>query len=277
MKLVDVMGLEYSRSKKWFNWTIGLSLTIQLLTILSIFLVSGAGLKMLAAIAAFGQIVLFFCRRGSKYHFGLAEEIRRLAMLQDGLNIQPSEDQMASIWERVGDPNAAKPFYLGPYYESESPKSHKRLIEITRESAFFTTSLARKSAIAFGIMAGLGLAATMGAFIAVVQAGTFQQNLDMVSKAVVASMVFWVTGDLMTMALQFYSLAKTAGRVQTQCAHLLSKSTGIKDEAHTIAGEYNCSLVQAPPIPDWIYKWRQDILNEAWKNRRAPASSSNAT
>ncbi len=271
------MGLEYSRSKSWLNWTLGLSFAILAMTILSIYMLPGDGPKVLGFMAALFQIFLFFSRHLSKYHFGLAEQIRRLAMLHDGLGINPSEDQIASIWQKVGNPQDAKPAYLSPYYESQSPKGHKRLLEITRESAFFSGSLANSSSIVFWTLAGLGFLVSALSFIALVQTGASLSTLETTSKAVVASMVFWVTGDLAAMAWQFKILAQTSERIQTQCANLLLKSENINDATHTIVGEYNCAVVQAPPIPEWIYKWRKNVLNEAWKNRQVFAGTSNAT
>lgn len=267
MKLVDVMGLEYSRSKQWLNWTLGLSLAVQGMTILSAALSSGPGPKAIGVVVALAQILLFIFRRCGKNHFGLAEQIRRLVMLHDGLGIQPSEDQLAAIWERVGNPQDAKAAYLDPYYESSAPKGCKRLIEITRESAFFTASLARSAATAFWGAAITGLGAAVFALVVSIQTHANPAALEIVAKAVIASMAFWVTGDLVTMALQYSGLATAASRVQTQCAHLLSKVEHRADEVHPLTAEYNCAVIQAPPIPEWIYRWRQHVLNQAWRNR----------
>lgn len=276
MKLVDVMGLEYSRSKRWLNWTLGLSLVIQAMTILSAALSSGPGPKAIGVIVALTQLLLFIFRRLGKTHFGLAEQIRRLVMLHDGLGVQPSEDQLAAIWERVGNPQDAKPLYLDPYYESSLPKGCKRLVEITRESAFFTASLARSAAIAFWGVAIAGLGAAIFALVVAIQTQANQVALEIVAKAVVASMAFWVTGDLATMALQYAGLATAASRVQTQCAHLLSKAEQHADEVHPLVAEYNCAVIQAPPISEWIYRWRQDVLNQAWRNRSGVTGVSHA-
>lgn len=276
MKLVDVMGLEYTRSKRWLNWTLGLSLAVQGITILSATLSSGSGPKAIGVVVALAQILLFIFRRWGKTHFGMAEQIRRLVMLHEGLGIQPSEDQLAAIWERVGNPQDAKPAYLDPYYESSAPKGCKRLIEITRESAFFTASLARSAAMFFWGAAITGLGAAFFALVVAIQTHANPAALEIVAKSVIASMAFWVTGDLVTMALQYSGLATAASRVQTQCAHLLSKAEQHADEVHPLTAEYNCAVIQAPPIPEWIYRWRQHVLNQAWRNRSGLTGVSSA-
>lgn len=268
MKLIDVMGLEYTRSKRWLNATLGLAFLIQVMALGSIFMGAGERQKALGLLAALAQFGLFISRRKSRSHFGLAEEIRRIAMLQDGLGIHPSEDQIASMHERVGDPAAAKPLYDGSYYESTTAIGDKRLAEITRESSFWTSALAGTSSAIFWLMSGLGFALSIILFIVTVQAGAPQPVLDTAARAVLVGMTFWLTGDLANMALQFQSLAKTAGRIQSQCSALLSKGGDIKDAVHIAAAEYNCALVQAPPIPEPIYKWRQAALNEAWSKRK---------
>lgn len=268
MNLIDAMRTEYARSKNWLRWAFIVSAGLYLMTLGSALCTTGWQAKALGVIAGVAQIALFAFRYWSGSHFSLGEEIRRLAMLQDGLGIRPPEIQIAKLRERVGKSQVVEPDYLGPYYESRLPAGPKRLLEIIEESAFFTHSLARTTATVLWITVCIGLFIVVISFVVFVQAGIPRSALEAAAKIVVISMTFWAAGDLASMALRFGSLARASERVLDRCPNLLAQKDDVQDEAHIIIGEYNCAVIQAPSIPTVIYRWRQDTLNEAWRNRR---------
>jgi hypothetical protein len=203
----------------------------------------------------------------------LAEQIRRMAMMEDGLGIVPSDDEIAVIWERIGDPEAAKPSYERPYYESSSVKGPIRLLEITRESVFFTKSLARSAARTLWTAVFFGLGIVIFSFVMIVQFYSSTSFVVNGAKLVLTSMSFWAVGDLASMAVQFGDLDRCGELILSKCTGLLSRRDNSRDAAIALAGEYNCAVIQAPPIPEWLYNWRVKLLNKAWRNRKKRKTS----
>ncbi|MEK6776177.1 MAG: hypothetical protein AABY87_04750 [bacterium] len=273
MNLIDAMRTEYGRSKRFWHWSLGFSLLLYLLAALSVFYSAGWGVKTIGVIAFIIQILLFFSRALTGRHFSLGEQIRRLAMLNDGLGKSPSELQLAKLKEKIGVIETDEPAYVGPYYESKLPVGPKRLLEIVAESAFFTSGLARTSVYVFGVISIVGVLLVFTGLIFVLKTELSQSNLDAAAKIAVISMAFWATGDLASTALRFNSLANASEKILDQCGYFLTQAGDCRDEAHATAAEYNCAVIQTPPIPAFIYKWRQNILNEAWRNRKAKAST----
>jgi hypothetical protein len=215
------------------------------------------------------QLLLFTFRVFMGRHLSLGEQIRRLAMLKDGLGIEPSKFQLAKLQERMGKTKSSEPAYIGSYYESALPVGPKRLLEITAESAFFTSALARTSACIFMVISAVGISIVFIGLIIIIQTGLSQTMLEAVAKTAVISMAFWATGDLALTAFRFYSLAHVSEKVFDQCGRLLSQDTDSRDDAHITVAEYNCAVNQAPPIPGVVYWWRQDSLNDAWRRHRS--------
>lgn len=274
MNLVDTMRIESGRSKVWFRWGLSVSFALYLIALVSSYSRAKWLAILLGIVSSAGQIAHFIFKSLSAGHFSLAEEIRRLAMLQDGLGVSPSKIQIAKLRERVGKSKTLEPDYLGPYYESLSPPGPRRLLEITEESAFFTSCLARTTSKTFGVVAALGLGIVLFGFIVLVQIGLERTAIESVAKAVVLSMAFWAVGDLASMALQFHSLSRSAEGAVDRCSFLLAQASTSGDQAQALVGEYNCAVIQAPPIPSLIYKWRRDILNEAWRQRQSEDKAS---
>ncbi len=269
MNLIEAMRTEYGKSKFWWGCSLVFGLALYPLAVLSVFYSDGLVAKSFGILALLLQLLLFTFRVCMGRHLSLGEQIRRLAMLKDGLGIEPSKYQLAKLQERMGKTKSSEPAYLGPYYDSTLPVGPKRLLEITAESAFFTHALARTSACIFTVISALGISIVFIGLIIIIQTGLSQTMLDAVAKTAVISMAFWVTGDFAFTALRFCSLALTAEKVFDQCGRLLSQDTDSRDDAYITVSEYNCAVNQAPPIPGFVYWWRRDSLNEAWRRHRS--------
>src|SRR6266516_327633 len=157
MNLIEAMRTEYGKSKFWWYWSIGVSLALYPLAVLSVFYSNGWEAKSFGIIAFLMQLLLFTFRVFMGRHLSLGEQIRRLAMLKDGLGIEPYKFQLAKLQERMGKTKSGEPAYIGSYYESALPVGPKRLLEITAESAFFTSALARTSACIFTVISAVGI------------------------------------------------------------------------------------------------------------------------
>lgn len=264
MNLIDAMRTEYGVGKSWLERVLLISFVLYGISIISVLFVLGESAKWLLGGSLLLQVVLFGFRYLSGQHFSSGENIRRIAMLQDGLGLSPSDVEIARIREKIGGKKTAEPDYLGPYYDSKSPTGPKRLVEIVEESAFFTSALSRRAAWAFSVVALVGLLVGVVCLI-VIEHGS--DNNSAIKFAVI-TMAFWATGDIASMACRFFGLSKTTERILDRCNMALKHNADDRDDAFKLFTEYNCAVVQAPPIPSVIYECQRNNLNEAWRNRK---------
>jgi hypothetical protein len=215
------------------------------------------------------QIAVFVIRVIALDCNDVAEGVRRTAMLQDGLGVEPSPVQLAKLQERTAMVTTPDKVLLTPYYGSAEPVGPRRLLDITAECAFFTGSLARRVWKAFAVIALLGLLGPVMAVLAVAMVGASQTVLEVTAKIVVASMAFWAVGDVALMAIQFFQLARDADRVLDRGEGALTgPGNNIDSEALTAFDEYNCAVAKSPPIPSHAYHRWGNTLNDAWKQRQ---------
>lgn len=278
MNLIDAMRAHYSQSKRLLYWqALPISLGIYAAALLASLPLPNRLTGLLAVATMAAQIAVFILRLVALNSLDVAEGIRRMGMLQDGMGIPPSPVQLAKLQERTAKVTTEEVTLIAPYYDSQEPPGPRRLLDITAESAFFSRSLARRVWKQFGLIAGVGMLVPVLTILIAVLGGTPQTVLEVVARAVVASMAFWAAGDIAMMALQFFQLSQDSDRVLHQCEVALSRpwdDTG--SEALATFTEYNCAVAKAPPIPFRAYRVWGDALNDAWKQRRAapgPAST----
>lgn len=261
MKLTDVMHLEYARSKKWQFIFLSFIVLIQAIAIFCIFFETGRIPKVLSFIAALAQLGLIYSRYECRTRYDSAEAIRRLALLEHGIGLEISGEELAKIHARVGNPEAASPSYAGEYFSAAGAATVKKLFSDVRESAFFTGENATTTAKLFIFCSLAGCLASVALLIACIQGGLSPSNLEVISRAVVAGLAFCAAGEFVSLGADFYGLAAT-------CRTIVDATPSSSEDSIRIAMDYNCATIQAPPIPEIIYRWNRDRLNKAWAHVR---------
>ena len=283
------MQTEYSHGKRWLYWV---ALPINVVAIaMSISLacdVSQNGAIVLSILAFCSQVAIFIIKEFVAAPFlGRAEEIRRSAMLQDGLGHSPTPVTLAWLQESLGNRKNHEPPFIGEYYTSSEKIGARRLLDITSESAFYTAANARRLWKSLIWVSGFGiliLVITLCVYLFVlsnqVPATPASQTVEAwaLPFANVSLIVFAVfgMGQLMTAALSFKSLAEKAEKITNQCESVLSvpDTKGQATEALIAFSEYNCAICKALPIPSKIYKRHQKVVDSAWGLRRSKISPS---
>jgi len=69
MNLIDAMRTEYGRGKLWWNWSLGLSLSLYPLAILSVFYSDGWKAKVLGIIAFLMQLLFLYKQESHRPHW----------------------------------------------------------------------------------------------------------------------------------------------------------------------------------------------------------------
>ncbi len=267
MDLIQAMRVEYARSKSWFLGATVLNASLYIAAVLNA-LVSGWIAQALGVLAVIAQIGLFWIRRIYSRHYSGAERIRRMAMLKDGLAVQPNDLEIAQLLAQTSGVADIETPFVDPYYESKLKAGPRRLIDILRESAFFTSGLAKTcSCVFFGITA-VGFAMTVFALVWMAMSDAPRSTLEIIARSAVVFMAFWASGDMVDMAFRFHDLSTATDGVLSRCQEALTSNkadeTGL---ALVLLGEYNCAVLEAPPIPNMIYRLRQQQLNYAWRSR----------
>lgn len=217
-------------------------------------------------------------------HFLLAERIRRLVTLRDGLGIQIAARDLTEI---EADATSMPALELGgrdpsvQYFNSPLAVGPGRLAHIIQESAFFTSRLASVTAGVYGAMVGVGvvgaITVTWFGILAVGGSPVLPSVMKLlgsgenVAKLAAGLAVFFCSGVLVTLRSEYATLGQSAQRVFEKADALRQEASPDPVEVVLLFSEYNAAVQRSPPIPGTVYAVMRGRLSVAWERHLGAA------
>lgn len=262
MELIAAMRGEYRKAETLLWASVVVKIVVYLTTLATAVWTGSIAAGALLVVACVGQGSLFFLRFSGQGRLEVAERLRRLAMLYDGMGREVAPIEAALLEERVWDtPTGTVP---SPYYTSQMPKGPRRLIDITSECAFFSGSVSNATARIFWGVSVAATAVLITSLILIIELGAGQSNLDIAAKAVLLGVTFWMTEDFVDMALKYKSVGSACERVLRECRRLLEQGGPSAEDAYVLLHDYDAAVAGSPPLPNLIYRKRSARLAEIW-------------
>lgn len=263
MNLVAAMRGQYQSSEELLWSGIAIKVVIYLTALGSAIWSEKIAAALFLVVACLGQASLFCVRYYSHVHIGLAERLRRLAMLQDGVGREVSALETAALAEKIWTtpPSPAN----APYYSSELQRGPKRLVDVTAECAFYSGSMANAAWRTFFAVSIAASSVLLLTLVLLTIVGAVQSKLDTVAKGVLIGITFWMTEDFFEMALKYRSLGLSCEHVLQECSRLLEQESPSLQEAYVVFQEYDSAFANMPPLPKWIYGRRNQRLSDIWR------------
>jgi hypothetical protein len=263
MNLVAAMRGQYCRSERLLWASVSVKAVIYLATLAIAVWSDPTAAAVLLVIACVGQACLYVLRFATQNHLALAERLRRLAMLQDGVGREVAPLEAAILAEKVW--NVAKEDQPDPYYSSKLPKGPKRLIDVTAECAFFSGSIGAAAGRVFQVASVAATSILVLSLVLLIVLGVTQSRLEIAAKVVLIGVTFWMTEDLVDMAFKYRSLGSSCERILQECSRLLDQANPSVEDAYVVLHDYDAAAASAPPLPSLIYRKRNAHLSEIWQ------------
>lgn len=268
MHLRETMTYAFSKSKKWFRFSIGANIIVAIASITVAFDLSKSWISSLAILSVIIQVSSFVFRIQAEKTLELAEEVKRHFILSDGIGLTPDPLEIKRLNLEIGT-IVPKIAYSSPYYESTSPIGPKKLVEILHESAFFTCGLSTSASNFFFVVSSIAVGLSILSIIIVASYFTNSTEINSFTSSILPLMGFWASSDFLNLAIKFSSLKNSANKVCYKTNFLLAKNVEPTEAEALIAfSEYCCYTAAAPPIPEKIYTNYKDSLNVIWNNNK---------
>lgn len=266
-RLIEAMRSEFGKSKKWYNRSIITNFVMFVSS--AILIITVGNLSVILGLCLFiFPIALFIFRELSMEYQNRAEKIRRSLILADALDHKPSEVELAQLRIDLGTIDRSEPLFDKRYYDSKVPVGVNRLVDILAESALFTHNLCKRAVLIFSLMIGVGIIAICSSIYMLLSLGVNCDVNTMFAKLMALFMVFLVSGDFAYLCRRYYCLSLASKEVLDKTQILARKGAFPVEGALRIVDDYNCAVIQAPPIPGFIYKSMLKPLNEAWREKK---------
>ncbi len=209
-------------------------------------------------------IALLGCRVIFESKFREADRCKRLLHYVDSLGIEIPEAEAACL---LGYPSRkpVKITYDGPFYVSLSEQGIRRLVDNTRESAFFTFKLAGHTRNYSLAVIGLMVITVFVIFHTILSTPEDTKNIVNYAKSAAGVMSFLFTGDIIILCLKWWGMQNEAEKSYNTLNDLLKRANITVDEAMRAVEEYHIAVIQGAPIPVKVYLRHRDSLNAAYQ------------
>lgn len=199
-----------------------------------------------------------------------AQQFRRKLDLQDGFGWQiPAADrsdlQVRCSWwvkKRVRTHPVNE-----PYFVATDPPGPLRALKNVAESAWWTKHLAQRMATYCWTVMVVGIIGSFITLIVALQATSTHTLQVSVAKLVTAFLMLFLSLGLIKLALGYSSLSKNSDSSEKAADRA---QTGTADElgAFKVMYDYHLNRAAGPLLPTWLWKLRNDDLNQSWKEHR---------
>jgi hypothetical protein len=274
-KLQKIIGKTFRKAKRWYLMYLVCQLCVLVFALISIFVELSPNL---AAVIAFVAVLATECLRWKSDRWkSLGEWAKRKWEMVDGLGV-------AMNVEDIGDWLAARPKGFltdvisdemqGSAFDSRQARGPLRLVENTRESAWWSKHESRRMVMLLGVVltfvlgaAFVSLTISIGALKAakVEQSGWLVQNVGGVVCSVLA---FIVSVNLIRLLIDFYVFASEAEGIFRRCNRAVESPTLTERDAILITHDYQTARNSAPLLPTFIWKFCGNHLREQWAQVR---------
>jgi hypothetical protein len=265
--VIDIRFYLYAQAAKWWNLSFVLAVTAPLASVLAVWNDSPWALYVIALLSLVTPICIAWSREIANTNIIRADKCRRLILFEDGLGWPATKEDLAEIRAWAINVQLKQAPFIKPYYASTKPKGANRIADIVTESSFFTTNLAGKAA--FGLfMLCLGAAIAVAIILHLSGSQTSintGSGYSLIAKSIAVIISALISGDFLILAKKYYDLKGAADRVFQRCASVRDQKKAGADLVLPIVEDYGIALLQAPPIPGWLYKHYRDELNRIYR------------
>ncbi len=258
---------EFKMAKDWYFWVNASNLAIIFLGLVanlwptstpSVTLISAV----LLAFSLFGQWISDSAKNNGEW-------LLRQFEMWDGMGwtidtkalCNLMSDIPASVRSKIESVSSNK------YFDSKKKKSPQRVSDNIRQSAFYSKCQAR---FISKVILAVGLGILLATFFMMMVAFQNLSSLDGNVAAHILLAIFQIvvgTGYIRT-TLDYWQFVAAAGQIEDSAEVLAKDKTTSDTDAIRIAHDYQIARSSLPLIPEWVWKVKQDEINDLWMKLR---------
>jgi len=272
----------FTITKRWWVATWYLKLAAFLVSVVVlVFPATSVYITVSVAILAFASE---FSNIKSSKNKGIAESFLRKLDLRNSFGWEISGLEIADAYvylSKKAKQQLASADQPDSYFASSEPFGWKRAMHNLQESAWWSKHLAESMGnfcfaitIVLCVISFISLLALVfisTSLFSLVSASTSPsavsdaEQIINISRIVMAVLLLIISLGLIPLTQNYYSFGKKAEKIQYLATELLKSGSEETTQAIKAFNEYHLARVSAPLIPTWLWKWKNDTLNQGWK------------
>lgn len=151
------------------------------------------------------------------------------------------------------------------FYDTEEPPGPRRLVQMLRESSWWSERLARLAfRLSLGLVIVLGVTSLYAISFADLLRGGPLTRAQLVSlNTSLICLVF--SGNLAWLVVGYSALRDAASATYERLDALAAQAVPTQAAVLSAVMSYQFARAAAPPVPDWVWRLRRAVLNETWR------------
>lgn len=221
-------------------------------------------------VSAASAVLAYICLRLFQQRYDLANEARRLVLLNQGLGWDIPPIVRTRILDRAGQDTREQASRRENivYWDAHGKGEPLQLLLLLQQSAFRTYHMYRKlQRIVIGILIAL-LLLTSGAMWAFLLSNASLLTRTTFARLVLGGVPAVVSLGLLSWSLSLGDLSNALERVDNELENLRLQGDPPEREVMRFFAEYSCQMAQGLPIPKSLYNKSRAELDELWHEAR---------
>ena len=265
MNFADIRNHLYGKAEEAWWWSLLLGFAVQIVSSISSVVKDATFTIIASTVLFFLPVVTRWLQENSKDNSLKAIKCRLAILYSDAFGKNIPQDVSREIKSWVDETKLSKAPFKRPYYDSKVKPGPSRLADIVSESAFWTYKLAGDMRLIMSLYTGIYLLTALTLIYFLFQINLGAGALIGAANVVVTMISLVFTSEAVILITQYNELYAEAKRIYSITAKMVLDEELKIPEAMQIVEGYNILLISSPPIPNCLYKLRQDSLNKAYK------------
>jgi len=269
-QLLVMLRAEFSRAKLLSYFSIAIQMFISVGGVFGIYLLTAHWTSLFALLLLVLGIIALVLTGGYKKSYGLAEEARRVYVMHEALGWPISKRQLTEFLQRFSKKSLSKArgtTETERWFASETPSGPRRLLECSQESFFWTHHLMQHAAKwALGIIIGGLICVALVVYS--VAFTPWLKGSNLLARVITVVVLSLVTSGFYSWYRLFRERSAQVRDLDNELEYLKTTQYTLEDVLR-IVHEYDCLIMDTPPVPDFIYTLHRDELNKLWKQQTA--------
>lgn len=263
--LVGFQLAEFAKSKRRRILVGAIQGLILLVAFASVFVEEKRAVFVIGGLALLLAVGLQFALRQFRQSREIAERARRATLLMGGLGTPLPNAALRDLWMCRTTTDAQAIASKNPnYFDARVAPGRERLAQMLEESAFWTTTLQKKSAEVCWLIFTLGLVAAFSSLLFAPY--TTVDVITSGGRVIFTVLAFVVTQGLFDIASGHQSAASSVEKILDRLSACEARGNQ-EGELLQILGDYNSIVERAPLNFPWMYDIYKDQLNAQWAAR----------
>lgn len=268
--LPDIRNYLYDKAERFWWYSLYFYIGIPILSVMILNLNIIWLQTLFGFIALLSPFGIVWIREIAAQYTIKADKCRRLILYADGLGNDIPHIEQIKLKALVKNANIKSAVFESPYYTSSFSHGPYRLIDIVKESAFFTSELSKEVSEILKILLVILFVVFIFVFYYGITITQHAKEIQNIAKSAIIIVSFLYCGDFYWLWRKYSTYCNETDKILHKCTDILKNGDLKISDVFQIIEDYHLLINSNPPIPKALYIKNYEKLNRIYRETYFP-------